>query len=177
MLVCSGILTVNSLTSKADVYIQCNANCTTHCRPLPAQCLFLCVPVLVQSYSSSRCKCSNDAPAMQTQGKVWCWYNLRSGVVEDIRLLFGRSRSLRVSGCCGTLVVSAAALVFVITILVVARTAEASLLVVVVSILVVAAAAKAVLAVLVIAVLVVTTPAEAQGLRARRECEGSHCDC
>ncbi len=78
----------------------------------------------------------------------------------------------------GILVVSAAALVaFVITILVVARAAEASLLVVVVSILVVATATKAALAILVVTVFVVTTSAEAQGLRARREREGSHCDC
>ncbi|KAI3339795.1 hypothetical protein F4824DRAFT_37639 [Ustulina deusta] len=60
----------------------------------------------------------------------------------------------------GILVVSAAALVaFVITILVVAT------------------ATKAALAILVVTVFVVTTSAEAQGLRARREREGSHCDC
>ncbi|KAI1284306.1 hypothetical protein F5Y07DRAFT_268 [Xylaria sp. FL0933] len=91
---------------------------------------------------------------------------------RESSFLFGGSRARE------SLVVSAAALVaFVIAILVVARAAEASLLVVVVSILVVAAAAKAALVILVVTVLVVATSAEAQGLRARRESEGSHCDC
>ncbi|KAI0433074.1 hypothetical protein F5Y09DRAFT_109198 [Xylaria sp. FL1042] len=117
----------------------------------------------------------------ESEVKVRCWYQcevIRKSSDES-RFLFGRSRlSSRPPAEDNLLVVSAATLVtFVIAILVIARAAEASLLVIVVSILVVAAAAKAALVILVVTVLVVATSAKAQGLRARRESEGSHCDC